>query len=201
MCWSFFVISRSCTHSSERLNMRYESLRNVTMHFKAFKCVKNAFHSSAVVTLLLFELRMCGAMTLISSRITSKRLWRSSRRTKRPWRISILGSLLYLIYINDFHNCSKLLDFHLFADDATLFFKHKDLRLESEIDSELANAYIWLSANTLSLNIEKSNLIFHPVQKRIPRKVILFINNQSLTEETSIRYLEVYIYLDLWNPG
>ena len=53
--------------------MRYESLRNVAMHFKAFKCVKNAFLSSAVVTLLLFELRMCGAMTLISSRITSKR--------------------------------------------------------------------------------------------------------------------------------
>ena len=121
MCWSFFVIWRSCTHSSERLKMRYESLRNVAMHFKAFKCVKNAFLSSAVVTLLLFELRMCGAMTLISSRITSKRLWHSSRRTKRPWRISILGSLLYLIYINDFHNCSKLLDFHLFADDANLF--------------------------------------------------------------------------------
>ena len=67
------VIWRSCTHSSERLKMRYESLRNVALHFKAFKCVKNAFHSSAVVTLLLFELRMCGAMTLISSRITSKR--------------------------------------------------------------------------------------------------------------------------------
>ena len=73
MCWSFFVISRSWTHSLERLKMRYESLRNVAMHFKAFKCVKNAFLSSAVVTLLLFELRMCGAMTLISSRITSKR--------------------------------------------------------------------------------------------------------------------------------
>ena len=72
MCWSFFVIWRSCTHSSERLKMRYESLRNVALHFKAFKCVKKAFHSSAVVTLLLFELRMCGAMTLISSRITSK---------------------------------------------------------------------------------------------------------------------------------
>ena len=68
-----FVIWRSCTHSSERLKMRYESLRNVALHFKAFKCVKNAFHSSALVTLLLFELRMCGAMTLISSRITSKR--------------------------------------------------------------------------------------------------------------------------------
>ena len=59
MCWSFFIIWRSCTHSSERLKMRYKSLRNVAMHFKAFKCVKNVFHSSAVVTLLLFELRMC----------------------------------------------------------------------------------------------------------------------------------------------
>ena len=68
-----FVIWRSCTHSSERLKMRNESVRNVALHFKAFKCVKNAFHSSAAVTLLLFELRMCGAMTLISSRITSKR--------------------------------------------------------------------------------------------------------------------------------
>ena len=48
MCWSFFIIWRSCTHSSERLKMRYESLKNVAMHFKVFKCVKNAFHSSAV---------------------------------------------------------------------------------------------------------------------------------------------------------
>ena len=50
-----------------KVKMRYESLRNVAMHFKAFKCLKNAFLSSAVVTLLLFELRMCGAMTLIST--------------------------------------------------------------------------------------------------------------------------------------
>jgi len=112
---------------------------------------------------------------------------------------SVFGPLLFLIYINVFHNCSELLDFHLFADDANLFLKHKDINiLESEINSELANVHIWLSANKLSLNIEKSNfVIFHPVQKRIPKKVTLFINNQSLSEETSIRYLEVYIYLDL----
>ena len=56
---------------------------------------------------------------------------------------SVLGPLLFLIYINDFHNCSELLDFHLFADDASLFFTHKDINiLESEINSELANAHI-----------------------------------------------------------
>ena len=94
---------------------------------------------------------------------------------------SVPGPPLFLIYINDFHNCSETLDFHLFADDANLFFKHKDINiLESEINSELANVHIWLSANKLSLNIEKSNfVIFHPVQKRIPKNAILFINNQS----------------------
>ena len=40
---------------------------------------------------------------------------------------SVLGPLLFLIYINDFHNCSKLLDFHLFADDTNLFLKHRNI--------------------------------------------------------------------------
>ena len=34
---------------------------------------------------------------------------------------SVLGPLLFLIYINDFGNCSTLCDFHLFADDSNLF--------------------------------------------------------------------------------
>ena len=51
----------------------------------------------------------------------------------------VLGPLVFLIYINDFHNCLELLDFHLFAYGANLFFKHKDINiLESEINSELA---------------------------------------------------------------
>ena len=52
---------------------------------------------------------------------------------------------------------------------------------------------ICVHANKLSLNIKKSNfVIFHPVQKRIPKKVKLFINNQSLTEENCITYLGLY---------
>ena len=35
---------------------------------------------------------------------------------------SVLEPLLFLIYVNDFHNCSKLLDFHHFAVYANLFF-------------------------------------------------------------------------------
>ena len=107
----------------------------------------------------------------------------------------MLGPLLFLIYVNDFRNCSTLLDFHLFADDANLFFQHRDIKmLESLINSELEKILTWLCANKLSLNIDKSNfVIFHPIQRKLPKQVMLSINNQMLTQETSIRYLGVYI--------
>ena len=35
---------------------------------------------------------------------------------------SVLGPLLFLLYVNDFHYSSKLFAFHLFADDANLFY-------------------------------------------------------------------------------
>ena len=77
---------------------------------------------------------------------------------------SVLGPLLFIEYINDFSNCSEILDFHLFTDDANLFYKHKNLKvLESKVNNELVNIHTLLSANKLSLNIDKSNfVIFHP---------------------------------------
>ena len=45
---------------------------------------------------------------------------------------SILGPLLFLLYINDIQNCSKLVSTILFADDTNIFHSHsclKDLNL------------------------------------------------------------------------
>ena len=81
---------------------------------------------------------------------------------------SVLGPLLFLIYINDFRRCSSKLDFHLFADDSNLFSASKSLSgIKSIINAELVHVITWLSANKLSLIISKSNFaVFHPPQKK-----------------------------------
>ena len=46
---------------------------------------------------------------------------------------SVLGPLSFLVDVNDFSNYSEILDFHLYADDANLFYKRKNLKvLESQ---------------------------------------------------------------------
>ena len=53
---------------------------------------------------------------------------------------SVLRPLLFLLYINDFHSCSDVLDFHLFADDSNLFYNNKNLKtLESVLNIELTH--------------------------------------------------------------
>ena len=108
---------------------------------------------------------------------------------------SVLGPLLFLLYINDFQNSSNEFDFHLFADDSNLFCKNKNLiSLESTINNELANIYSWLFANILSLNIDKSNfVIFCPSQKKVSYNLQVCINREILKQETKIKYLGVMI--------
>ena len=78
---------------------------------------------------------------------------------------SVLGPILFLLYIDDFHSCSDFFDFHLFADDTNLFSKHRSFSsLQAIIHGELINVNCWLCANKLSLNVEKSSfVVFHPI--------------------------------------
>ena len=74
---------------------------------------------------------------------------------------SVLGPLLFLIYINDISNSSNRFKFYLFADDTNLLHADKNLKLlETIVNAELCNIYDWLIANKLSLNIKKSNCYF-----------------------------------------
>ena len=81
---------------------------------------------------------------------------------------SILGPLLFILYINDLPNASELTDPLLFADDTSIFYSHSNPNcLESVLNDELQNIDIWLKCNRLSVNIEKTHyVIFKPRQKK-----------------------------------
>ena len=92
---------------------------------------------------------------------------------------SVLGPLLFLLYINDIYVSSDKLNFYLFADDTNILYANKNLKsLEQIVNQELCNLYIWLTANNLTLNIKKKTnfVIFCPAQKRLTYQPEIIIN-------------------------
>ena len=111
---------------------------------------------------------------------------------------SILGPLLFLVYVNDLPNGSRLLDPIMFADDTNLFFNYKGIKhLFTVVNKKLVNIKDWFTANKLSLNMEKTkySLLHRPSQKDdIPLPLPkLIINNYEIQREESIKFLGVLL--------
>ena len=107
---------------------------------------------------------------------------------------SILGPILFLVYINDLVSvCKHSLPF-LFADDTNLFTAGKNLiDLNTKVNEELSNISIWLKVNKLSLNVKKTHfLLFHNKKRKIDT-VKLFIDNKSIDQKNNTKFLGVYI--------
>ena len=69
---------------------------------------------------------------------------------------SVLGPLLFLLYINGICNFSEKLSFDLFSDDTNLLYTDKNLRsLEITVNEELRSIGNWLMANKSSLIVKK----------------------------------------------
>ena len=81
---------------------------------------------------------------------------------------SVLGPLLFLIYINDLPQVCNIFDMLMYADDTTLYCNINQNSSEDAINNELKNITEWLSSNKLSLNAKKTKfMIFHTIQRKV----------------------------------
>ena len=106
---------------------------------------------------------------------------------------SVLGPLLFLIYINDLQNASSLFRAITFADDTNLFMAAPSLEnLCDSVNSELDKIKIWFDSNRLSINVSKT--CFQLYSKRsLEDAPDIKINDISITRSSSVKFLGVIV--------
>ena len=113
---------------------------------------------------------------------------------------SILGPLLFLIYIDDLPSVCKSAVSIMFADDTNIFLSDSNLITHGTlVNKELSLLATWLKANTLSLNVKNVHFMVFS-SKRSPAKIHLMIDNERIGETCKTKFLGV-IWLSDGNFG
>ena len=104
---------------------------------------------------------------------------------------SVLGPLLFLLYINDLNQAIKFCKVHHFADDTNLLYLGKSIKkLNKLVNIDLKNLLYWLNANKISLNVKKTELvIFKSKQKQFDGEIKLKLSHKRLFPTDSVKYL------------
>ena len=112
---------------------------------------------------------------------------------------SILGSLLFVIYMNDIVHESSVMKIILFADDTNLLLNSTNLNdLIATANTEIQKISDQLKINKLSLNIKKTHFIlFHFRQKKITLDFELKIDNSEVEKATFTKFLGVVLQENL----
>jgi len=109
---------------------------------------------------------------------------------------SILGPLLFIIYMNDIVYSSSKMSFYMFADDTNLIISDSNLqRLITTVNLELSHISSWFKANKLSLNIKKTNYIIFK-NKHSNRKyenINIIIDDNVIDRVSNTKFLGVFV--------
>ena len=107
---------------------------------------------------------------------------------------SMLGPLLFILYINDLADVSEKLFTILFADDTTILIEGTQVNsMITSLNSELAKLTDWLKANKLSINVSKTHyMVFHRSRRKQDKEDIL-LDNTIIKQVTFTKFLGIII--------
>ena len=104
---------------------------------------------------------------------------------------SILGPLLFVIYINDLPSINKLATFILYADDANIIITGENIHEVEDKLNQLTNSLVnWVNVNGLLLNLKKTNYMLFSRQ-RINQSPTVLISNVNIQRVNEAKFLGV----------
>ena len=112
---------------------------------------------------------------------------------------SILGPLLFIIYVNDFALSSEKFKFVMYADDTTLTstletFSTNELNgnTASSINIELKEISEWLKLNRLTLNVQKTKYMLFRTSKKKVQTLLLQMDNKIIDKVLDFSFLGIH---------
>ena len=110
---------------------------------------------------------------------------------------SVLGPLLFLIYINDLSMVSDVFNMLMYADDTTLYCNIDQNVSEEVINNELSKVSQWLAANKLSINVTKTKYMVFHLHKKVVTCPDLQLNGNKIERVTQFNFLGLILQSNL----
>lgn len=174
---------------------------------KAFDCVQ---HDVLLKKLPLYGIRGV-ALSLIKSYLTSRTQYTTINGVSSEIQYikygvpqgSVLGPVLFLLYINDIVNIQGCSNIILYADDTNVFFSGREIgNLFEQANIWLQQLSLWLNANKLQLNITKTKyLVFKSKGTIIHPHLTLQFQKVNLEQAPTARFLGITFHENMsWSP-
>ena len=102
---------------------------------------------------------------------------------------------IFVLFINDLHKAVEFSSIYHFADNTNLPLIDKSLKkINKHINRDLKLAVDWITANKLSLNASKTEIVlFKPRNKKITKQLNFRVSGQKIKQSSQVRYLGVIL--------